>query len=314
MKNIIHILNLIRYKNLLIIILTMYFMRLFIVTPLLNVIGLDPQFGHIDFAILVMATVFIAAAGYAINDYFDRKVDMVNHPDSVVVGAKIPRRNAMTLNNTFNILAILAGFHVSHRIGHFNLGFLFVIISGILWFYSSTYKKWFLVGNLIVALFSAMVPFLVLLYEIPLLNLLPRLSESDNTIISLIFLYISGYSFFAFFTTLAREIIKDIEDIEGDRAYGRKTLPVVTGILASKIIITFIIAVLIAAVTYISWYFFGDLLSMGYSFILITTPFIIVIFLLFRAKTNRDFRMTGNLMKAIMLAGLFYCVLIPFLI
>lgn len=314
MKNIIHIVKLIRYKNLLIIILTMYFMRFLIVAPLLNVIGLDPQFSQIDFAILVLATVFIAAAGYAINDYFDRKVDMVNHPESVVVGAKIPRRNAMTLNNTFNVLAIIAGFHVSNRIGHFNLGFIFVIISGILWFYSSTYKKWFLVGNLIVAVFSAMVPFLVLLYEIPLLNLLPGLSESDNAIVSLIFLYISGYAFFAFFTTLAREIIKDIEDIEGDRAYGRRTLPVVTGILASKIIVSFIITALIASVTYISWFFFGDVLSMAYSFVLITTPFVIVIFMLFRAKTNKDFRLAGNIMKAIMLAGLFYCVLIPFLI
>ncbi len=309
-----HILKLIRYKNLLIIIITMYFMRFFIVTPLLEVINLEPQFGHIDFMILVMSTVFVAAAGYAINDYFDRKVDLMNHPDSVVVGTKIPRRTAMTLNNTFNVLAILGGFHISHKIGYFNLGFIFVIITGILWFYSSTYKKWFLVGNIIVAVFSALVPFLVLLYEIPLLNNIPRLSSEANSVISMIFLYILGYAFFAFFTTLSREIIKDIEDIEGDRSYGRRTLPVVAGVKVSKIIVTVIIAALVASITYISWFFFGDFLSLAYSFIFIATPLIIAVFLLFRAKTNKDYRYTGNLLKAIMLSGLCYCILIPFLI
>lgn len=292
----------------------MYFMRFFIVTPLLEIIHLEPQFGHIDFMILVMSTVFVAAAGYAINDYFDRKVDLMNHPDSVVVGTKIPRRTAMTLNNTFNVLAILGGFHISYKIGYFNMGFIFVIITGILWFYSSTYKKWFLVGNIIVAVFSALVPFLVLLYEIPLLNNLPGLSSEANSVISMIFLYILGYAFFAFFTTLSREIIKDIEDIEGDRSYGRRTLPVVAGVRISKIIVTVIISGLIASITYISWFFFGDILSLAYSFIFIATPLIIAVFLLFRAKTNKEYRFTGNLLKAIMLSGLCYCILIPFLI
>jgi len=289
-------------------------MRFFVVDTLLNIINLEPQFSHINFAILVMATVFIAAAGYAINDYFDRKVDMVNHPDSVVVGTKIPRRTAMSLNNAFNVMAILAGFYISRQIGHFNMGFIFVIITGILWFYSSTYKKWFLVGNLIVSVFSALVPFLVLLYEIPLLNNLPRLSNSDNSVISMIFLYICGYAFFAFFTTLAREIIKDIEDIEGDRSYGRKTLPVVLGVITSKIVVSVILILLIGSVTYISWFFFGDLMSLGYSFIFITTPLVFSVFMLFRANSNKDFRMTGKLLKVIMLTGLCYCFLIPFLI
>ena len=292
----------------------MYFMRFLIVAPLLNIIELEPQFSQFNFAMLVMATTFLAAAGYAINDYFDRKVDMINHPDSVVVGTKIPRRTAMSINNAFNILAIIAGFHISYQIGHFNMGFIFVIISGILWFYSSTYKKWFLVGNIIVSVFAALVPFLVLLYEIPLLNRIPSLSSSDSSVISMIFLYISGYAFFAFLTTLAREIIKDIEDIDGDRSYGRRTLPVVLGILTSRIIVSVIIAVLIAAVTYISWFFFGDMLSLAYSFLLITTPLIYTIYLLFRASSNKNYRLTGNLLKAVMLSGLCYCILIPFLI
>lgn len=314
MTKLVNILQLIRYKNLLIIIVTMYFMRFFIVAPLLDIIHLEPQFGHLNFALLVLATTFIAAAGYAINDYFDRKVDMVNHPDSVVVGTKIPRRTAMSLNNAFNVMGVLAGFHISYQIGHFNLGFLFVIISGILWFYSSTYKKWFLVGNLIVSVFSALVPFLVLLYEIPLLNQIPTLSISDNQVISMIFLYISGYAFFAFLTTLAREIIKDIEDIEGDRSYGRKTLPVVAGIMTSKIIVAFVVVVIIVAVTYISWFFFGDILSLIYVFLFITSPFILAVFLLFRARNNKDYRLTGTLLKIIMLTGLLYCTLIPFLV
>ncbi|PKP18546.1 MAG: prenyltransferase [Bacteroidetes bacterium HGW-Bacteroidetes-21] len=309
-----NIFKLIRYKNLIMIILTQYFMRYLIIVPLLKVINLEPQFSNLNFMLLVLATTLIAAAGYAINDYFDRKVDLVNHPDSVLVGTKIPRRMAMTLNNTFNAISILAAFYISWRIGHFNMGFIFVLITGILWFYSATYKKWFLVGNLIVAVFSALVPFFVLLYEIPLLNNLTTIGENEVGIISLIFIYITGYSFFAFMTTLSREIIKDIEDIEGDRSYGRKTMPVVTGIKFTKSIVIAINTFIAAAVIYVSWFFFGDWISLTYSILFIAIPFLVTVYLLIRARENKDYRLIGNFIKVIMLSGLCYGILIPFLI
>jgi 4-hydroxybenzoate polyprenyltransferase len=289
-------------------------MRYLIIVPLLKVINLEPQFSNLNFMLLVLATTLIAAAGYAINDYFDRKVDLVNHPDSVLVGTKIPRRMAMTLNNTFNAISILAAFYISWRIGHFNMGFIFVLITGILWFYSATYKKWFLVGNLIVAVFSALVPFFVLLYEIPLLNNLTTIGENEVGIISLIFIYITGYSFFAFMTTLSREIIKDIEDIEGDRSYGRKTMPVVTGIKFTKSIVIAINTFIAAAVIYVSWFFFGDWISLTYSILFIAIPFLVTVYLLIRARENKDYRLIGNFIKVIMLSGLCYGILIPFLI
>jgi 4-hydroxybenzoate polyprenyltransferase len=103
---IIDFLKLIRYKNLSIIILTQYLMRWCVIDPFLSTINHNMQFSEGLFALLVLSTVCIAAAGYAINDYFDVRVDTENHPDSVIVGTKISRRMAMAYNNILNFITI----------------------------------------------------------------------------------------------------------------------------------------------------------------------------------------------------------------
>ena len=90
--------RLIRYKNLIIIILTQYMMRWSIIKPILEVYEFKLQFSELNFFFLVMATVFITAAGYVINDYFDAKTDLVNRPDTVIVGRLLHRRWAILLH------------------------------------------------------------------------------------------------------------------------------------------------------------------------------------------------------------------------
>ena len=240
-------LKLIRYKNLLIIVITQYLMRWCVIAPFLNTINQEMQFSEGLFALLVLSTVLIAAAGYAINDYFDVKTDFANHPESVIVGTKISRRWAMTYNNIFNFIGVAIGFWISYKIELINLGFLFLFVSGGLWFYSALYKKQLIIGNLIVALFAALVPLLTVIYEIPLLNkvITPNRPPVEATVVSIMFLYITGYSVFAFFTTLAREILKDIEDIEGDDISGRQTIPVTWGIKTSKSIVISILSIIL---------------------------------------------------------------------
>ena len=117
---------------------------------------------------LLLATVFITAGGYVINDYFDIKTDLINK-GKVIVGTKIPRRKAMMWHNIFNIAGVAAGFYISWKAGYMMLGTLFLIVSGLLYFYSASYKRQFLIGNIIVALLTAMVPLLVVFYEWPAL-------------------------------------------------------------------------------------------------------------------------------------------------
>jgi len=308
----INILKLVRYRNLLIIIATQYLMKYFILIPFLHIIKVQPQFSHFDFALLVLATTCLAAAGYAINDYFDRKVDLINHPDTVIVGTKVPRRMAMSINNLLNTIAIIAGFYISYRIGIMSLGFLFVVISGVLWFYSSTYKKWFLVGNFIVALFAALVPFLVLVYEIPLLNKIKSITDYDAYFISQAFIYITAYSIFAFLTTFVREIIKDIEDIQGDKLYGRRTLPIVGGVVYAKISVITLLAIILAIIVYIT--FFLDFFSVLYIYIFLVMPLVFITYYFAKANEKKHYRFSGNFLKLIMLLGLLYALIIPFIL
>ena len=125
------------------------------------------QLSFSDFILLIMATGLITSAGYIINDYFDRKTDMINKPYKVIVGRFIKRRIAMVLHSVFNILGIIAGTYISYKNGLKFMSIIYIIASGILWFYSTNYKKQIIVGNLIVALLTAMIPMLVILYEIP---------------------------------------------------------------------------------------------------------------------------------------------------
>ena len=113
-----------------------------------------------DFIILVLSTVLITAGGYVINDYFDIRTDLINR-GSIIVGNTISRRKAMMYHNLFNILGVAGGFYVAWRIGYFWLGVLFLLVSGLLYFYSATYKRQFLIGNIVVAFLTAMVPLMV---------------------------------------------------------------------------------------------------------------------------------------------------------
>ena len=167
-------LKLIRAQNLIIVALTMVLMRYAIIEPILGLLPyiavgasvpevMQLQFRLVDFIILMFSTLAITAAGYVINDYFDIRTDLVNR-GKVIVGTKIARRRAMMWHNIFNGLGIVGGFYVSYRIGFLWLGIFFLLISGLLYFYSATYKRQFLLGNFIVSLLTAAVPFLVVVF------------------------------------------------------------------------------------------------------------------------------------------------------
>ncbi len=161
--------RLIRYPNLLIIIVTMLSIRYGIVYPFLKLYGFDFVLSNLDFALLVLSTVFIAAGGYAINDYFDVRIDMENKPKEVLVGNKITRRMTMAIHNILSILGVLLGVFVSYRVGKLSFSFIFVLISGALWFYSTIYKRRLLVGNFLIALLTGIVPLMILLFDVPLI-------------------------------------------------------------------------------------------------------------------------------------------------
>src|ERR1700747_2647931 len=146
-------LKLIRLQNLLVIAFTQYMMRWCLIYPILKTRGFELQFSNFHFFLLSLSTVMIAAAGYIINDYFDVRIDKVNKPEHLVIDKGVKRRVAMGAHMVINVIAILIGFYISHIIGNWKLGFIFFICALGLWLYSTSFKRQFLIGNIVIATF-----------------------------------------------------------------------------------------------------------------------------------------------------------------
>jgi len=315
------ILSLIRFPNLLIIAFTQFAMRYLIMEPLLPSASFSLQFDNLHFLLLVGATMFLAAAGYIINDYFDTRTDRINKPEKVVVGVRVNRRTAMTMHTVFNIIGIGIGIYLSFYIKVMAMSIVFFLTAGLLWFYSTNYKRQFLVGNLTVAFLTAMVPLIVVLYEIPMLNReYGNIMLQYNSSFNYIFIWVAGFSIFAFVSTLIREIIKDAEDFEGDAAYGMKTLPIVLGTKYTKAVLAILIVFTIVALVFILVKFImfsgedPDFISMIYFSAFLILPFFILLTLILIAGNKKDYHRASILIKIIMLSGVLYSAVVYYLI
>jgi 4-hydroxybenzoate polyprenyltransferase len=314
-------LKLIRWQNLLMVILTMVLMRYAVLAPVINRIGvilikgsgeeipMTLQFPWYDFILLIVSTVFITAGGYVINDYFDIKTDLINK-GKVIVGTKIPRRQAIMWHSVFNIAGVTSGFYLSYKAGYIWLGTLFLVVSGLLYFYSASYKRQFLIGNIIVAILTGLVPMLVVFYEWPALYKFYTLNAIRLPDINIIIYWVGGFALFAFLTNLIREIIKDIEDFEGDIAYGRNTVPVVIGVLSSKIVSICLIIITIVLLYLVCHFFINDTITLIYVNVLIVAPLLYVIYSLLVGNEQKQLHRASRMMKIVMLTGMLYSVLV----
>jgi len=316
------ILRVVRYKNLLIVAATLYLVRYCIVQPLLQSKNLDLQLDSISFLLLTLATVFLTAGGYVINDYFDTRTDLVNRPQTVIIGRTLSRRMAITLHTCLNLVGIIFGSIVSFKVGKPVLSLLFIVVTGLLWFYSTTYKRQFLIGNLIVALLTGIVPLITILFEFPrLYSVYWQMVIKFDIHLGIITYWVGGYALFAFLLTLVREIIKDIEDFEGDQVFGRNTLPVYLGkknarIVAASILFFTLISLVFLFAKYLNYLPSGqfDYYTFTYFSLFIVIPIFILLILLLTAEKKEDYHKSSQLNKLIMLFGLLYTILFRFLI
>ncbi len=313
--------SLIRLPNLLVIAFTQFAMKYLVMDPMLPSSNFSLQFSNIQFLLLVMATLFIAAGGYIINDYFDTRPDRINKPSRVVIGVSITRRTAMTLHSLFNIIGIGLGIYLSISVDLFFLSIIFILTTGMLWFYSTNYKRQFLVGNLIIAFLTSMVPLVVVLFEIPLLNREygDIMLRHDMTFMY-IFSWVAGFGVFAFLTTLIREIIKDAEDFEGDAAYGMRSLPIVIGTKYTKVVLAFLIlaTIFLSVFVLIRFIMFAsgkiDYISLIYFVTFIIIPLSNLFTLVLIASERKGYRRAGIVIKVIMLFGILYAFVLFYLL
>lgn len=315
------ILKLVRFQNLLIIAVTQYLIRWCIISPFLQVNGFTPQLGELHFFFLVISTVLIAAGGYVINDYFDIRPDRVNKPDELVIDKSISRRWAILIHSILSLSGIGIGAYLSFYVSVPQLSLIFILASGLLWFYSTNYKKQFLIGNLIVSFLTAAVPMLVILFELPLLNReYGKIMLAAGANFNYIFAWTAAFAFFAFLTNLIREIIKDSEDFEGDHAYGMNTIPIVAGSTYTKIILGSLILFLISSIFFLSFNYIifssgkTDFLTFFYFLFLIHIPSLILLYVIVIAQGKREYHIASQIIKLIMISGILYTIIVRFMV
>jgi len=229
--------------------------------------------------LLCASSALIAAGGYVINDYYDVKIDLVNNPNRVVVGRSVPRRHAILLHGLLSVAGIGLAVFVSWWIVAIN-----IFSVSLLCFYSNLLKRLPFVGNFAVALLTGL--------SIGVLNIL---YDVFNPLVIV-------YAVFAFFMTLVREIIKDMEDLKGDNTYGCKTIPIVWGIRKTKNLLYVIIGFFGVAVLLINQLYVK--LQVIYFLMLLFVPLAWLVAQLVKADTKKDYSWLSSFCKVIMLLGI----------
>jgi 4-hydroxybenzoate polyprenyltransferase len=259
-----------------------------------------------DFIILLITTLLITAGGYVINDYFDVRIDQVNRPDKVTMYSLISHHQAIKIHLVLNAIAVLSGFFLAWRVSSWSFGFIFPFIASLLWIYSARYKKVLFWGNFIVAALSSFVVILVWLYEFFWLHLNPSFFASLVPVLSRLTTWVLGYALFALLVTMAREIIKDMEDIEGDRKYDCRTIPVVIGIPMTRLLIGILVALTMGLLAFAQTILLRMELRMMFWYLLIAVqiPSAYLLYLLFRSGNKSDYHSLSLLCKIIMVAGI----------
>jgi 4-hydroxybenzoate polyprenyltransferase len=265
------LLKLTRFGNLIIIGLAQYFTAGFLV-------GTHTIAG-LSLFLLSISTISIAAAGYIINDYYDIKIDYINKPERVVIGKRITRRYAILFHVLLSCFGVLIGLYLSWKIAAVNMLSVFL-----LWLYSNSLKRLPFIGNLTVALLTGLSIMIVGFFY-----------GTGNPLIVV-------YAGFAFFMTLVREIVKDMEDLKGDDTFGCRTLPIVWGIRKTKILIYVILAVFSISVIILNHFYAA--LPFHYYLIFLFTPLVWLLFRIIRADMKKDFSLISTFCKVIMLFGI----------
>jgi 4-hydroxybenzoate polyprenyltransferase len=268
-----------RFWNLVIIALAQYFAAVFLTSSNVNI------FADWRLFLLSLSTVLIAAAGYIINDYYDIKIDLINKPDRVVIGKSITRRYAILFHTFISSTGIMLGFVLGWRIGAINMTCVFL-----LWLYSNNLKRQPLIGNVLVAILTGL--------SIDLINLLYNL---HNTLVII-------YSLFAFFMTLVREIVKDMEDMKGDYTFGCRTLPIIWGIRKTKWLLYLILVLFLLEVFLLNQNY--HLMPFHFLIVFLFLPITLLVIRLAKADTKKEFYQLSQACKIIMLLGILSMIFI----
>lgn len=299
-------LQIIRYKNLLFIALV----QIFIKYGLFHPFGIDITLNAFGFALLVIATLCLAAAGNIINDIYDVEIDRINKPHKVLIGKNISEKTANRLFIILNVIGVAIGFYLSNIIGRPAFSALFIVISALLYLYASYLKGMLLIGNLLISALVALSLIIVGLFD-----LLPAITPQNQATQSTIFSIVLDYALFAFFLNFIREIVKDLQDVNGDKKGEMNTLAIAIGRKRATIIVFFLGGLLVFGVIfYMYQYLYAQQLLLFYFLFGIIAPLLYFCIKTWAAKTQSEYGFLSNLLKLVMFLGMCSILLFQFAI
>lgn len=291
-------LKLIRYQNL----LMLAFMQLIFRYGFLKLQNVPLALADWQYGLLVLSTVLLAAAGYVINDIFDQDTDIENKPKKIIVGKSITEAKAYNIYLALNTTGVAIGFYLSNVILKPGFAAIFILIAATLYIYATSLKQMLLLGNLIVALLLA---FSVVI--IGIFDLYPVIDQANQPIMSNLFSILLDFAVFAFMINFIREIVKDLEDINGDSNQGMKTLPIVLGVdNTSKLAAILGLIPTAFLLVYINNYFVANNLfaTTFYAFVFVVAPLLYFSIKVWPAKTKQEFSKLSLLLKWILFFGI----------
>jgi 4-hydroxybenzoate polyprenyltransferase len=292
-----------RWQNLLFIAITQLLFHYCILQPNLEAISMQPQVSNKYLWLIIIASICIAGGGNIINDYFDINIDQINKPHKLVVDKYIPRRWVIFLHLVVSMIGIMCSMYVGMKLNLFWLGLANGFCVLILFGYSASLKKKFLIGNIVV---SALTAWVILILVLPEYEKLATTSLQAVEVYYKILRIGILYASFSFIISVVREVIKDMEDIDGDRKNGCKTMPIVWGLNATKVFVAVWLLVLIGVLIIAQIYVikFGWWFSILHSIMFIIAPLVYILKKLFTAQSPQQFHQLSSLVKWTMLGGI----------
>jgi len=285
-----------RPLNLLIMAVILFTIRFGFLQPL----GFEFFLSHMWYSVFVLSTLLIAAGGNVVNDARDVAADRINKPEKLIVSVQMKIANALT----YGQILLFAGGSLGILMGYFldilTFTYVFPLSAILLWFYSTSLKQKSLIGNLVISFLAAL-----MIFNVAILDILKTLKAEDHDFQIQAVWVIGVLSIFAFLVTFAREIIKDLQDIEGDKAAGYKTLPIVSGPSFAKILAILSLMFVTIGLGWLVWQTASskDWLSSSYVVLALIMPLFVLVFKIAPAENKAQLSRISNILKWIMVAG-----------
>ena len=268
----------------------------------------DLALSDFNYILLVIATVCVAAGGYVINNIMDQETDEIAKPQNHVVGVSISETVAYNWYIGLTIVGVGIGFYLSNVIYKPTFASMFILVATLLYMYATSFKQIPLLGNVVVALLLSTSIIIIGLFDI-----LPAIDADNRFRMKEAFSILMDYAIFAFIINLIREIVKDLEDMDGDYQSGINTLPITIGIPKTKIIVGILTVISIGMLAY---YINSNLFELDYviyyTMVFIIGPLIYFGVKLMKAETKKQLHHLSLVLKVILFFGILSVAIIVF--